>query len=345
LQNFQLGWSDFFNVCGVELHDFGIVRQKELRGEAAGMRGRLGQTSSSPLAEPCAPHRSQFRVGGLSVQISSDCSFDVALSPALERFRIEADASDIHIRAERVEDLLPLAASDRLFDSGSVWRLYQDGSGLQFDFSTPVLGKNPYKRLSVDREFQSASLLLSHESLRHSPAALPLEYPLDELLITHRLTQRKGIELHGCGVASPEGNSNLFVGHSGAGKSTTARLWNSLPGVKILSDDRIIVRRHTGQVVMYGTPWHGEGAFASPESAVLGRIFILEHGKGNVLTRLSRSQAVGELFARSFVPPYRKDYVDSALAFLQDVADSVSCYRYGFEPDRKAVERILEFRD
>jgi hypothetical protein len=96
---------------------------------------------------------------------------------------------------------------------------------------------------------------------------------------------------------------------------------------------------------MYGTPWHGEAAFAFPGRAPLQRIFVLEHGSGNVLTRLTRSQAVAELFARSFVPFHRHEYVDSALSFLEYVADSVPCYRYAFEPDQRAVERILNFHD
>jgi hypothetical protein len=96
---------------------------------------------------------------------------------------------------------------------------------------------------------------------------------------------------------------------------------------------------------MYGTPWHGEAAFALPDRAPLQRIFILEHGCGNVITRLSRSQTVAELFARSFVPFHRHEYVDSALRFLERVADSVACYRYAFEPDERAVDRILNFHD
>lgn len=96
---------------------------------------------------------------------------------------------------------------------------------------------------------------------------------------------------------------------------------------------------------MYGTPWHGEAAYASPGSAPLARIFILEHGRGNVLTQLSPSQAVAELFARSFVPFHRHEYLDSALEFLQELVDAVPCYRYAFEPNEAAVERILEFRD
>ena len=96
---------------------------------------------------------------------------------------------------------------------------------------------------------------------------------------------------------------------------------------------------------MYGTTWHGEGCFALPQRAPLQRIFILEHGHGNELTRLTRSQMVGELFARAFVPFHRHEYVGNALSFLESVADSVPCYRYSFEPDERAVETILQFND
>ena len=96
---------------------------------------------------------------------------------------------------------------------------------------------------------------------------------------------------------------------------------------------------------MYGTPWHGEAHFALPKRAPLQRIFVLEHGQGNVITRLTRSQMVAELFARSFVPFHRHEYVEHALSFLERVADTVPCYRYSFEPDERAVEKILHFHD
>jgi hypothetical protein len=96
---------------------------------------------------------------------------------------------------------------------------------------------------------------------------------------------------------------------------------------------------------MYGTPWHGEACFALPDRAPLHRIFILEQGHGNVLTRLTKSQAVGELFARAFVPFHRHEYIESALSFLEQLAESVPCYRYSFEPDVRAVEKILQFHD
>jgi hypothetical protein len=322
------------------------------------MRGGFARTLSDP-AERDAVHSSCFRVGGVSVEIVGESSTDVSLVSSLEPFRVIEKASDINIQIEWVATL-PASSGCQLFDSGSVWQLYERNHAFQFDFQTPILGKGSYKRLLVDDQFCRASLLISDECFENRAAAAPLEYPLDELLIMHRLTQERAIELHGVGVVGPDGASNLFIGHSGAGKSTTARLWTSLHDVKILSDDRIIIREDTGrentgrenkdsedasEIFMYGTPWHGEAHFALPDRAPLQRIFVLEHGRGNMLTRLTRSQVVAELFARAFVPFHRHEYVDSALSFLERVADTVPCYRYSFEPNERAVERILTFRD
>jgi hypothetical protein len=272
----------------------------------------------------------------------------------LEAFRVPPGPGDINIDIEWIA-ALPLRSGHQLFDSGSVWQLSESETEFRFDFSTPVLGDRPYKSFLVDKHFCRATLQMSAQSFAGSPnSADPLEYPLDELLIMHRLTQERAIELHSCGIVRPDGIGNLFVGHSGAGKSTTTRLWTAREDVEVLSDDRIIVRRdqvqrgtvkNSGGMRMYGTPWHGEAAYASPGNALLARIFILEHGQGNVLRLLSPSQAVAELFARSFVPFHRHEYVDSALEFLQELVGSVPCYHYAFEPDERAVDTILNFHD
>jgi hypothetical protein len=319
------------------------------------MRGELGKRVPEPSEEPCAVYRNRFRVGAVSVQLASDHRADVGLSSGLLPFRVEVGDSDIDIRVQWVTGL-PSHTAQRLFDSGTTWRVYEREGGFQFDFVAAIFGEQPIKRLLIDRRFRQATLQMNEACFSIlPPSASPLEYPLDELLIMHRLTQEKGIELHGVGIVGPNDASNLFVGHSGAGKSTTARLWTSLHDAEILSDDRIIVREDkvredskledATQIYMYGTPWHGEAHFALPQRAPLQRIFVLEHGHGNVFTRLSRSQMVAELFARSFVPFHRHEYVDNALSFLERVADSVPCYLYCFEPDERAVERILNFRD
>jgi len=297
----------------------------------------------------CAPAGASFAIGGISIGIDDPCFHAQAYAiPSLEPFRLAACVPDILIRVDWVRNLPAMQASPA-FDSGCTWRVYQADCGLQFDFFVPASGTKPYKRLLIDRQFTRATLQISEE---HASGNFPLTYPLDELLIMHRLTQERAIELHGAGIVRADGVGNLFVGHSGAGKSTTTRLWTEREGVEVLSDDRIIVRRDTlanhsksTGVRMYGTPWHGEAMYASPASAPLARIFVLEHGVGNVLTGLTPSQAVAELFARSFVPFHNHEYVEAALNFLQELADTIPVYRYSFEPNQGAVDQVLKFCD
>lgn len=323
--------------------------------------------------DPDIACQSTFSVGGVSVQVAGKTGSDVALAPPLQMFQVGTLSPDICLRVEWVETLAPLAGR-KVFDSGSVWRLYDDDSDFVFDFSSAMVGRQPYKRLTIDTQFRKAILQMNSECVAGDARPVPqLEYPLDELLIMHRLTQEKAIELHGCGIVRFDGIGNLFVGHSGTGKSTTTRLWTACEDVEVLSDDRIIVRRdedrrcessaaageqqvscfarndktrsNKGKMRMYGTPWHGEEMYASANSAPLARVLILEHGHGNVLTQLSPSQSVGELFARSFVPFHRHEYVESALTFLEELVEAVPVYHYAFEPDQRAVDTILNLRD
>ena len=302
-------------------------------------------------------YSSRFSVAGITVEVQGDTPQSTDLGPQLLAFVSEAAAHDIEVQVEWKSRIEP-ARGRELFHSGCLWSVHKFGSGFLFDFATERLGRQPYKRLVVDEDFRQARVILNRECLTEDDASRALEYPLDELLITHFLSLGRGVELHACGLVRGDGRSVLFVGHSGAGKSTTTRLWKRHMPVEVLSDDRIIVRRASadgsksvGQdcpahtFVMHGTPWHGEAAFASPGRAPLRQIFLLEHGAGNRIEALSRSAAVGELLARSFTPFYQSRFVDPVLAFLEELVESLPCYRFQFVPDHSAVERILAFRD
>jgi hypothetical protein len=133
----------------------------------------------------------------------------------------------------------------------------------------------------------------------------------------------------------------LFLGHSGAGKSTTARIWETFRTPEILSDDRIILRLHDGELWMYGTPWHGEAAFASPGKAKLNRIHILRHGTQNRFTSLPQVRAVGEVFARSFPPFHSPVGVERTIEFIRRVLEVVPCFEFEFLPDSSSVAAVL----
>ena len=132
-------------------------------------------------------------------------------------------------------------------------------------------------------------------------ATYPFEYPLNELLFIDLLAQGRGVEVHASGLIDPQGNGRLFLGQSGAGKTTISRLWQRLRGVRILSDDRIILRNEGGRIWMHGTPWHGEGLMALPARAPLTQIYFLRHSPSNSLVPQGKAEAVARMLPARFL--------------------------------------------
>lgn len=302
-----------------------------------------GETVSAiATAGPIRLSQACVRIGGLSLALSGASSEEVRLSHELEAFQLLDESPDIEVQVEWVDRLQPWRGKP-VFDSGALWMLFHDGPEFIFDFTSPAFGALPYKRLRTGLEFRSAQLTLNHEALRNHCPIFPLEYPADELLITNYLALGMGVEVHGCGLVDPDAGGQLFLGHSGAGKSTTARVWETFRAPKILSDDRIILRLNDGELWMYGTPWHGEAAFASPGKAKLSRIHILRQGTQNRFSRLPQARAVGEVFARSFPPFHGQAGLERTLEFIKRALDEVPCYEFQFLPDGSSVAAVLGF--
>jgi hypothetical protein len=295
---------------------------------------------SDSLAEAKPPQRHlAFRVGGTSFGLFGDDDITIALDPALRDFEIEPADGGVQIQVSWT-DRLETPAGVPLFNSGGLWSLFAESDGYRFYFSTPFLGVSPYKAAWFDREFRRGQLVLFRPYFDLRKPIYPLEYPLDELLMIHRLACGEGVEMHAVGIVDDAGQGHLFLGHSGAGKSTTARLWKSESNAHILSDDRIILRQRDGRTWMYGTPWHGDAGIASPDAAPLSRIYLLEHSSKTQLVSLSPGRAAAELFTRSFVPHHSQEGLQFTLRFLERVTQAIPCSIFRFLPDKSAVEAI-----
>src|SRR5438876_3508289 len=205
-----------------------------------------------------------LRVANLTIALTSeDPMLAVPPEGAMRQFLVEDGDPDLRLQA-RWGKLDAVSGGEPLFDSGGLWRLVAANGSLRFSCTSPALGSLPYKMASVDRAFRAGEVWLHRPYFPSGRPAHPLEYPLDELLMIHLLAEGRGVEVHACGAVAPNGQGYLFVGQSGAGKTTMARLWQKAEGaggadgVRILSDDRIILRKIDGTLWMYGTPWHGE---------------------------------------------------------------------------------------
>jgi hypothetical protein len=301
--------------------------------------------ANPPLATGKAT-RLAVGIGGFSFGLWCESGMPVALDQEQQAFAIPNDgqrACDIELDISWA-DRLHAPTSSPAFVSGGLWTAFTCAAGTKFYFSSPALGPAPYKAAWFDPAFERGHIVLNRSCFPASETIFPLEYPIDELAMIHRLSQGEGVEVHALGLADQDGSGYLFLGHSGAGKSTTARLWMAEPEVKLLSDDRVILRKHGGKFWMYGTPWHGDAGVASPHRALLSAIFLLEQAATNEFVPVAPGKAAAELFARSFVPHYLQLGIQFTLSFLEELTRSIPCSIFRFAPTESAVEAIRHAR-
>ena len=259
----------------------------------------------------------------------------------VSRFLVDRPADD---RAADVELTVALdepatgrvVDSSPAFDSGAVWRLFREPEGYRLDFHSAAFGDAPYKSARFDESFTRGTILMQP----HAAHLNPLDYPLDEVLMANLLGRGRGVELHSCGVIDGDGRGHLFVGVSGAGKTTTARLWEG-SATGIVSDDRVIVREHEDAMWMFGTPWHGEAELSMPGGAPLAGVYLLVQADANELVSLTPAEAVARLFRCTFPLFFDGAAIDFTLSFLERLASSVPVRELRFTRDRAVVDLVL----
>ncbi len=278
-----------------------------------------------------------LRVADIATRVScDDPAVALTVSGVASRFLVSGGEADVTIQVARPSHLTE-PNGRRLFDSGLVWRLYREKDEFVFSFTSASLTPVPYKLARFNPSFTRGTVSFNGACLPADRVLEPLEFPLAELLMINLLARgRLGVEIHGCGVIDRDNTAYVFAGQSQAGKSTTARLWHK-EGATILSDDRVVLRPRDGQVWVYGTPWHGEEEFASPESAPLSKIFILAHGPENDVRPLRGVAALAQLFACSFPPFYDKEGMDVTLELLAGIIGCVPCFDLSFVPNARVV--------
>ena len=97
-------------------------------------------------------------------------------------------------------------------------------------------------------------------------------------------------------VVSHKEKAYMFLGKSGTGKSTHARLWlKYIEGTALVNDDNPVVRiQHDGATV-YGSPWSGKTPCYRNICYPLGGIVLLSQAPYNKIRRLKGIEAYASL--------------------------------------------------
>ena len=141
-------------------------------------------------------------------------------------------------------------------------------------------------------------------------------------------------------VVSCEGKGYLFLGPSGTGKSTHARLWlKHFEGTELVNDDNPVVR----DGVVYGSPWSGNKTPCYRNVNVpIGGIVMLSQAPYNKIRRLSGIEAYVDLAESVGSMPWNIRISEGLHQTENKLASTVPMWRLECLPDEEAARLCHE---
>lgn len=154
-------------------------------------------------------------------------------------------------------------------------------------------------QLICSEDFSQGRLLLSQELQQDSPKMLSVaRFGVNNaLMVMYALaTAKLNTALFHGAVVRNGGKGYMFLGKSGTGKSTHARLWmRYIAETDLLNDDNPVVRVHEDGVRIYGSPWSGKTPCYKNEDLPLGGMVLLSQAPYNKIERLRGVSAFATL--------------------------------------------------
>ena len=157
-----------------------------------------------------------------------------------------------------------------------------------------------------------------------------------------------GTVLFHAAVVSYQGRGYMFLGKSGTGKSTHARLWlKHVAGAELMNDDNPVVRFYGAAegvpgAVVFGSPWSGKTPCYRNVQAPIGGIVLLSQAPYNKIVRLRGVQAYAALVTSISGKRWDKRIADGLHATENSLAKNVPVWHLECLPDEAAAQLCNE---
>jgi hypothetical protein len=232
----------------------------------------------------------------------------------------------------------PTPLGDLIYDPGSIWKMYRAGDQFHAAMTYGDGASAPQARSVLRANNAWNDLTLTEQRIGATWQSL-LNIGAGELLLRTKILLTDGLVFHASGI-DDNGRGIVFVGHSGAGKSTQAGLWSQVPGALVINEDRIAVRPNASGVTCYGTPWGGTAGIARNHHAPLSALILLEQAPENDIQPLSPSASAPLLLARAFLPYWDRALMQRAMANLNALLERVPVYRLRCRPEPEVISLV-----
>jgi hypothetical protein len=278
-----------------------------------------------------------MRYGELVVRfLAGDDRTRFTMPPEFEEFRVgEGSASHCDVSWRLGAITPPPREPDLPGEVWSYWRAPDGGDQIVFYRGDERL---PYATMQFDPSLRQVRVVHDPGALGSTAADIGL-YPMSEILVSRLLSQHDAVDLH-ASTAVLDGKAYVFMGHSGAGKTTISEI-ALRAGATVLSDDRTIVGVRDGQVIAWGTPWHGTGRRSSSRTAPVAGIFLLMQSQEERVVPVTPARAFKEMFVRLIHQRLTTAEVDAALRTTEAIAAAGPMWELHFRPIPEAFELVL----
>jgi len=284
-------------------------------------------------------------IAGLFLIISKgDDKLTLDYSPCHEKFLITENELDQYNPAPTQTLMLeiidsPVSPQAQLIEAlckNEIWELWQDEFN-HYVFTQPK--QSPQRWVFIDPEFRNGKIIGDFSAYKQNHV-YPLQY-IDIVIFSNWLANFGDMILHASGIAF-NGEGFCFIGHSRAGKSTLVGDIANIPGVTVLGEDQVVLRKIDNPFMIYGTPWHERLDMCSPTGVPLKKIFFLDRNASQVIAPVRDFDAVVKIMQTAFFPVYRPEAVQGILARLSSLEGNVHINTLAYERGTNILQVILD---
>jgi hypothetical protein len=183
--------------------------------------------------------------------------------------------------------------------------------------------------IEVDTEYKFATISVYDE--------LALKHALTNLYSSFIVYHQWGLLIHSS-CAIENGKAHIFAGHSGAGKSTAAKL--SYPR-QLLSDEASLLKITESGIKVYNSPFRSElKADTFIGNIELASVQILYQALVNRRGRISKSDALLHLMDKVFFWPHSQEETKTIVKLITMLVQQVPVYELHFQKNNTFWELI-----